>query len=431
MTKRINLLIILSIIIFSRNAKAVTQFTNAMISENTTWSGEIIVLGTVTVGKNASLTILPGTVIRFIPPDGNLNVKGTLLAGGTYEQRITFTLYDENNPLEKWEGVIFSEGVEKDTTSSLSNCLIKFANTGIKCSEKTILSIENCSFIKNNLGINILLSSDVTVSHSEFIENINGAVACEQSNVKILNSYFNNNNDFAITCTKKSEGVIEENLIIKHRYGIIFAFVETKGIIKNNIIQENEFGIFVERLPELMVSNNTLRNNDYGIYLERGPKPGITMNEITENRIGIFIRQNSGLNVNDNNIYNNREYEIGLKEVSSDIIRKMKQIVKDKKDTKDVFPCMKDGLDIPDDVLTDYIDAQRNFWGEEMTKEMELKGDKANITKILDFYDNSEALGKDGNMYKEKYIFYGEWKKTAIEGAGAGKKPSYGLIITK
>ncbi len=80
------------------------------ISEDTVWSGRILIDGTVKVAKGATLTISPGTDIAFVRRDADgdglgdaaLAVEGRLLAIGTREQPIYFHSAAENPQPGDW-----------------------------------------------------------------------------------------------------------------------------------------------------------------------------------------------------------------------------------------------------------------------------------------------------------------------------------------
>lgn len=71
---------------------------NAELVRDTVWSGQVLIDGSVKVFKGATLTILPGTEIRFVPRDidrdglgdGTLIVEGSLQAVGSSAQPIRF-----------------------------------------------------------------------------------------------------------------------------------------------------------------------------------------------------------------------------------------------------------------------------------------------------------------------------------------------------
>ena len=47
------------------------QNRDQVITEDTTWSGEVIIEGVVVVGRKATLSIEPGTTVRFKKIDSN------------------------------------------------------------------------------------------------------------------------------------------------------------------------------------------------------------------------------------------------------------------------------------------------------------------------------------------------------------------------
>ncbi len=71
------------------------------ISEDTVWSGRILIDGIVKVAKGATLTISPGTDIAFVRRDADahglgdavLAVEGRLMAVGTREQPICWIVF--------------------------------------------------------------------------------------------------------------------------------------------------------------------------------------------------------------------------------------------------------------------------------------------------------------------------------------------------
>ena len=118
------------------------------LSGNVTWGqvGVPYVVGTggVTVAAGATLTIMPGVVVKFRPNDlGNycwcytsLRINGGLVANGTATQKITFTSYRDDTVLGDtngdgaatapgagdWSGIRFEPG----STGSISNAIVRY-----------------------------------------------------------------------------------------------------------------------------------------------------------------------------------------------------------------------------------------------------------------------------------------------------------------
>lgn len=126
---------------------------SGVIKQNTTWSGEIHVIGDVVVKQNVTLTISPGTIVKFStdvntfslwtylfpgepePDDWGtsvwLCVMGRLVAEGTPDNLITFTSDAANPQKGDWAGILFHE-ITGD--SSLQHCLVEYGEDAINTS---------------------------------------------------------------------------------------------------------------------------------------------------------------------------------------------------------------------------------------------------------------------------------------------------------
>ena len=116
----------------------VTYTTNQTWMSNKTY----IVNGNISVSNGATLTIQPGTVVKF---SGNYKLwvyNGTLIADGTADQQIVF----KSNTANKWDQILFDDGAEDavangDGVYVLGNILrhvrIENAYLGIRCNGAT------------------------------------------------------------------------------------------------------------------------------------------------------------------------------------------------------------------------------------------------------------------------------------------------------
>ncbi len=74
-------------------------YRKGVIERDTTWEGEVRIEGQTVVKRGATLTILPGTTVKFLWSDedgdaigdGELNCEGRIVARGTKESPIRFT----------------------------------------------------------------------------------------------------------------------------------------------------------------------------------------------------------------------------------------------------------------------------------------------------------------------------------------------------
>ncbi len=95
-----------SISIFTQSAFAETiiNASSSEISTDTTWTaanGPYVIYDTPTIEAGATLTIEPGTIIKFDILSG-IDVLGTLIADGTADSKIYFTSLMDDSVGEMW-----------------------------------------------------------------------------------------------------------------------------------------------------------------------------------------------------------------------------------------------------------------------------------------------------------------------------------------
>ena len=84
----------------------------ASINSNTTWANDLpyVILGSLRISPDVSLTISPGARI-YAHANAPIVVDGTLIANGTYRNKITFTGDRLDDPYKKlpasWPGILF------------------------------------------------------------------------------------------------------------------------------------------------------------------------------------------------------------------------------------------------------------------------------------------------------------------------------------
>ena len=201
------------------------------------WSGEIIVTRTVIVPEGVTLTIKPGSLIKFKhyrgyqEPEkrvGLVITGGTLTAIGTPEEQIWFTS-DAVEPINgDWNGI----GLENTKDSKLDYVIVEFGEMGItQQNSKTVISNSIIRW-SNAEGLYAERSQPLIVNNTLYGNGYH-EIALEQYNqVKIFNNiirdghfgihqektkthikgnYFKNEADLAITAGMESDVLIEEN----------------------------------------------------------------------------------------------------------------------------------------------------------------------------------------------------------------------------
>ena len=107
-------------------------YGDRVLSEDTAWRGEILVEGVLVVAPQATLSVEPGTTVRFRRKGAQaplLVVQGRLVAAGTRETPVLFTSsFVEPTPGD-WQGILFLGSEKKN---QLENCRIEGAETGLE-----------------------------------------------------------------------------------------------------------------------------------------------------------------------------------------------------------------------------------------------------------------------------------------------------------
>lgn len=187
-------------------AEAPLRYDHGYITRDTTWSGTVIIHGQTVVKRGSTLTILPGTVVKFewIDEDGDeigdgeLTVEGRLVAKGTRERFITFTSARDNPRMRDWTYVQVS--VNKD--AAIEYCRFEYAFSGLQVHYSTA-TIRDCVFRNNFEGIRFS-TTDVRIENNDIVDNYYG-IRCEAhgSRTVITKNRFSGN-EFAFFPVQKN-----------------------------------------------------------------------------------------------------------------------------------------------------------------------------------------------------------------------------------
>lgn len=198
------------------------------IATDTVWSGEVLIEGQTVVKKGATLTIEPGTVIKFVYTDkddnhigdGELNCEGLLIARGTKEKPILFTSAKTDPKMKDWTYVMVS--VNKDAV--IENCIFEYAFSGIQVHYSTGTFKDNL-FRYNYEGIRFS-TTHVVIEHNDFLDNAFGVKFESRGSKTIIRNNKFRGNECAFFPVQKSTPLLKiyDNDIGAGECGVKFGY---------------------------------------------------------------------------------------------------------------------------------------------------------------------------------------------------------------
>ena len=255
-----------------------TIYRNTVLVEDTVLRGEVLVEGGLTVAPQATLTIEPGTVIRFRRTDisagggAALVVRGRILANGNGEKPVLFTSANDGSATG-WDGIVLLasdkknllercqvEGAEIGCEALFSNLTMKHVqfvacHTGVVLKESTAV-ITGGGAGGGDVGL-VLRDSEVDLREAVFTGNRRGLVATGTS--LFLSG--------ATISDNKEAGVIADGCRLRIRgssfagNGIGLGLTSCDGGIDTSRIENNAGdGLFLDR-SRLKVSGNEISHN--------------------------------------------------------------------------------------------------------------------------------------------------------------------------
>ncbi|MCP4426302.1 MAG: RHS repeat protein, partial [Chloroflexi bacterium] len=169
------------------------EWLGGTLNANRTWANEVdayVVLATINVPDNVSLTLEPGTVVLFANPATMLNVAGVLVASGTPEASIYFGRTADLGG--KWSGISLGGGTLGDSDSShLAYAVFQDALTGLFINS-SMPALEYLTFLDNDVGLRVNNSGGLIVSNSNFRGNVHYGLENETLSqpVTAVNNYW-------------------------------------------------------------------------------------------------------------------------------------------------------------------------------------------------------------------------------------------------
>jgi hypothetical protein len=251
-------------------------YSGELLTEDTVWRGEVLVEGGVTIARQATLTVEPGTVVYFRRKgleSGALLVQGRLVATGTEQRPVLFTSSLAVPAAGQWQGIVLV-GTEKKNL--LENCRIVAAQTGLDAIfsnvtlrnvsaersatgmrfQDALVDLERGGASECDLGLS-LFESEATLGSVSLAGNRVG-LSARKSSVYLLDGTLSGNRSAAFSgdaCRIRIQGgVISGN-------GSGVTLLESEGALAGAKLEKNrEFGMSLTS-SRVRVSGNTITGN--------------------------------------------------------------------------------------------------------------------------------------------------------------------------
>ncbi|MFX0009632.1 MAG: right-handed parallel beta-helix repeat-containing protein, partial [Candidatus Hermodarchaeota archaeon] len=239
------------------------KIKNETIKSDETWSGSILVTRSITVLKGVTLTILPGTIVKFKhyrgykTPDARLSlfILGTIKALGSPDQQIWFTS-DAEPPINgDWDGIYMN-----GTTDSVFNyTIIEYGLVGVVQFQSESLVVNSIVRWVNTEGL-YAEYSNVVYANNTLYGNGYHEIALEQfNNATIVNNIFKNG--IVAFHSENSEAYLKRNYFVNYSGDIVSVAAHSNVTLEENIFDPSLPSPQVTVTPN---ANATLINNDNG-----------------------------------------------------------------------------------------------------------------------------------------------------------------------
>lgn len=254
-------------------------YRDVVLDEDTTWRGEVAVEGSLTVPPQTTLTVEPGTIVRFrrtAAGAGNgpvLLVQGRLVVRGTAESPVRFASAFAEPLAGDWEGVVFL-GSEK--RNSLDHCRIEGAAVGV---EAAFSSLAFRQVVFAGCGTGTRLRSSVVSVEGGAAEGCSVGIELEGSEADILDLHLRGNHR-GIVAQDSSLGLERGSVTASVHEGLVAT--ESRVKLDGVRLERNGTGVVLDSCEGSVAGGRIAGNRDNGMVVARS-RVKIVGNEISGN----------------------------------------------------------------------------------------------------------------------------------------------------
>lgn len=274
------------------------RFASQIIAEDTLWQGAIQVNGMVTVAAQATLTIMPGTVVRF-SADSGLLVLGRVVAKGTTALPVLLTSNFLHPAHADWYGIVLTGTAKKNIFEHLK---LQGAETGIysrfSSFELNHLSVDNSS-VALKFADSIVALKEVAIS------GCSTGISSVKSEVE-LESVIIDKSEIGLTVTSSSLSADKLIISLSSQSALIAEKSQLK--IERSVFSNNASGAVITDCGGSFTYSKFIANSETAVVL-RGSLLRFNANLVSGSKVGIQLLDNLP-SVWGNSIYANSSYNL-------------------------------------------------------------------------------------------------------------------------
>ncbi len=429
------------------------QTVSGPLTGRVTWQGSMRLTETVTVARDAVLTVSAGSVIRFDKAQAVLRVLGSLRVLGTAESPVVF------EGVDGWQGIEFVDSKSgsrieqavfagaacaigsRSSDFDLLDSEFRGGGTAVKLLRQSSPRIEGCRFEAGEIGIDVEMKSVPQISGSRFTGYRRAAILGSHNSAGRVEQNLFHSNERGISLLRNFPGTIAGNRFVNNSVGIHCDQTQNSPVIQGNVfvdnrtalvnlsfsmptVEGNEFvdngsAVVNDQLGSPKLVGNLFRNNGQAVRNLRRSDPLLKKNLFEKNDVAIFCDYASYPQIKKNNFSDNGlAVKLGAFQ-SADRERRTGSAVSEQKRRHgrlgQFAPLLPEPAASPG-----VIDVSDNWWGAD-TGLLAAAGAEGNVTIFFDRFDQSpDGENTDPlEAYLLDRVVYEPWLETPVTGAGS------------
>ena len=278
-------------------------YPELVLSEDTVWRGEVLVEGALTVAPQATLTVEPGTVVRFRRKGAqtpSLVVQGRIVAAGTKETPVLFTSNFAVPAPSDWQGIMLLGSEKKNL---LENCRIQGAQTGLEALFSSV-TLKNVRVERSATGMRF--QDTLLAMEAGGVSDCDTGLSFAESEAT-LRGIAVEGNRLGVVAKRSSLYLFEPSLA--GNQAAAFSGAECRVRIQGGVVAGNGSGVTFLECQGAVSGAKVAKNREFGMSLTAS-RIRVHGNQITGNgNNGVIVFDGSSV-AWDNAIHENAGYDL-------------------------------------------------------------------------------------------------------------------------